>query len=151
MSPRTPPKKLFYAYAREDEAQLKALRTHLSLLRREKRIEDWHDRGIIAGHEWEDVLDKHFDEADIIVLLVSPSFVDSDYCWGREMKRALKRQRAGKVVVVPVIVRPTENWYNAPFGYLQALPKDGKAVTDWPSRDKAWVNVAEGIRSVVTR
>jgi TIR domain len=150
LSPRPhPPLVVFYAYSRDDEPHLTQLRRHVSLLRRQKKIDDWHDREILPGGEWEPRLDEQFEKADIVILLVSPSFIASDYCWGVEMKRALKRQRNGQVVVIPVIVRPTENWYSAPFGHLQALPRDGKAVTEWPSRDRAWANVAEGIRLVV--
>jgi hypothetical protein len=36
-----------------------------------------------------------------------------------------------------------------PFVKLQALPKDGKAVTAWLDRDEALVNIAEGVRRVV--
>ncbi len=41
------------------------------------------------------------------------------------------------------------NWHNAPFAKLQALPKAGRAVKQWPDKDSAWRNVAEGIERVV--
>ncbi len=50
--------------------------------------------------------------------------------------------------MIPVIIRDV-NWRNAPFAKLQALPKDGKAVTSWPKKDTAWRNVAEGIERVI--
>jgi hypothetical protein len=50
--------------------------------------------------------------------------------------------------VIPIIVRKT-SWRIAPFAKLQALPKDGEAVTLWKDRDSAWTNVSEGIQRVV--
>jgi internalin A len=41
------------------------------------------------------------------------------------------------------------NWHAAPFGKLQALPRDGRAVTLWDNRDSAWRNVSEGIERVI--
>lgn len=142
---------VFYAYARKDEPHLVALRSHLKLLKRQGRISDWYDRDITAGSAWEDVLDANLEKSDIILLLVSPSFIESDYCWGKEMKRALERERTGTALVIPVIVRTTPDWETAPFAYLQALPRDGKPVTEWTSRDKAWADVAMGIRVALDR
>jgi hypothetical protein len=140
---------IFYAYSRQDEVHLTALRMHLALLKRLGRIADWHDRKILPGQTWERILDEHLETADIILLLVSPSFIASDYCWGKEMNRALERQEDGRAVVIPIIVRPSDGWETAPFGHLQALPNDGKPITEWSSRDRAWANVAEGIRTVI--
>jgi internalin A len=92
------------------------------------------------------------ERADLILLLISPDFMDSDYCWDIELKRALERHEAGSARVIPIIVRDV-NWRSAPFAKLQALPKDGRAVTTWGSdryaRDTAWKNVAEGIEQAL--
>lgn len=37
----------------------------------------------------------------------------------------------------------------APFGKLQALPKDGKPVTQWTDPDEAFTNITQGIRKAV--
>ena len=50
--------------------------------------------------------------------------------------------------MLPVILRDC-NWKKAPFAQLQALPKDGKAVTKWQPRDSAWRNVSEEIEKVI--
>ena len=63
------------------------------------------------------------------------------------MTRALERHDAREAIVIPVIVRDVA-WQEAKFGKIQALPKEGKAVTLWPDRDLAWRNVAEGIKKV---
>ena len=84
----------------------------------------WHDRNISAGTEWEREINKHLNEADIILLLISPDFIASDYCYSKEMKWAMDRHERGEARVIPIILRPVDNWKGAPFGKLQALPKD---------------------------
>ncbi|MBA2393325.1 MAG: TIR domain-containing protein [Ktedonobacteraceae bacterium] len=139
---------LFYSYAHEDEALRDRLNTHLSLLRQQGFIYAWYDRDISAGSLWAQEIDTHLQTARIILLLVSPDFMTSSYCYGVEMKEALRRHEAGEATVIPIILRPCD-WEAAPFGKLQALPKDGKAVTMWANRDAALTNIAKGIRKVV--
>jgi len=112
-------------------------------------INVWHDRTITAGSEWEREIDVHLNTADIILLLVSPDFMDSDYCYGIEMKRAMERHERGDARVIPIILRHVY-WQRAPFGKLQALPTDAKPVTDpsWHILDRAFFDIAEGIREV---
>ena len=64
------------------------------------------------------------------------------------MKTALGRHEAKEARVVPIILRDVD-WHTAPFGKLQALPRDGKPITLWTNRDEAWATVARGIRGMV--
>jgi hypothetical protein len=145
----TAPISLFYSYSHKDEALRDELETHLTLLRRQGVISGWHDRRIAAGTEWKGQIDHHLEAADVILLLVSSDFLASDYCWDVETKRAMDRHEAGTARVIPVILRPCD-WQSAPFGKLQALPKDAKPVTSWKDRDEAFTDVARGIRNAVT-
>src|SRR5262249_27655165 len=90
----------------------------------------------------------NLERADIILLLVSADFIASDYCYEKELKRALERHEKGEARVIPVIVRDV-NWRSAPFAKLTALPANWTAVTLWPNKDSAWRDVAEGIARVV--
>jgi internalin A len=140
--------RLFYSYSHKDEMLRDELETHLKLLHHQGMITPWHDRCIAAGDEWMGKIDNNLEEADIILLLVSADFIASDYCYDIEMKRALERHESGEARVIPIIVRDV-SWQSAPFGKLQALPINGKAVKTWPDRDTAWQSVAEGIERVV--
>ena len=147
--PRTGgPIKLFYSYAHEDEALRERLEVHLKLLKRQGIIQDWHDRDISAGSEWAKQISHHLETADIILLLISPDFIASDYCWDVELQRALERHEAGEACVVPIILRETEGWTGTPFGKLQALPKDAKPVKSWSDQDAAFADIARSIRKV---
>jgi len=142
------PIKIFFCYAHEDEALLKKLKKHLRPLERQGLVDLWYDRAINAGTEWEREVDKHLNEAQIIFLLVSPGFMDSDYCYSVEMKRAMERHKRGEARVIPIILRPV-HWREAPFGKLEALPTDGRPVKKWRNPDDAFFSVVEGIRDTV--
>jgi internalin A len=150
MGEQTQAARLFYSYSHKDESLRNELETHLKLLQRQGLIETWHDRDIDAGDEWKRKIDDNLERADIILLLVSADFIASDYCYEIELKRALERHEKREARVIPVIVRDV-NWLNAPFAKLQALPKDGLAVTKWADKDSAWRNVSEGIEKVAVR
>lgn len=137
---------VFCSYSHKDEKFLKKMITHLSILKRQGVIKEWWDGEIGAGEEWQQEIDEHLEAADIILLLVSADFIASDFCWGKEMTRALDRHDAGAALVIPVVLRPVDWQGGAPFSRLQALPKDGKAITLWSNREIAWVEVAKGIR-----
>src|SRR2546421_148066 len=138
--------KIFFCYAHEDELILNKLKMHLVPLQRQGLIDVWIDREISAGMEWEQEISKHMNEAQIILLLISPNFMVSDYCYGIEMRRMIERHERGEARVIPIILRPV-HWVAAPFGKLQALPRDAIPVTSsrWHNWDEAFFNVAEGI------
>jgi internalin A len=142
----TAPIGLFYSYSHKDEHLRNELETHLKLLVRQQVIAPWHDRMIGAGPEWRGRISEYLEAAGIILLLVSADFINSDYCFDVEMNRALERHQAGLARVIPVIIRDVD-WSSAPFGELQALPRDGNAVTLWHDRDAAWRNVAVEIKA----
>ena len=142
------PVEVFFSYAHEDEALRDELEKHLAILKRQGVITGWHDRKIGAGREWEGEIDAHLNTARVILLLISPDFLVSDYCYDVELKRAMQRHDAREARVIPVILRPVD-WKGAPFGKLQALPKDAKPVTLWDNRDEGFRDVARGIREAV--
>ncbi|WP_438001891.1 TIR domain-containing protein [Sorangium sp. So ce185] len=146
--PARTPIRLFFSYSHRDESLRDELETHLALLKREGLLQSWHDRRIAAGDEWAGQIDRNLDEAEVILLLVSADFLASDYCFDKEMKRALARHDAGQARVIPILLRETD-WQSAPFARLQALPKDARPITLWPDRDAAWTDVAKGIRRAV--
>jgi tetratricopeptide (TPR) repeat protein len=139
---------VFYSYSHQDEELREELETHLSMLKRQGVMTGWHDRKIDAGDEWKGEIDQHLNTARVILLLISPHFIASDYCYNIEMRQAMKRHKNGEAKVIPVFLKPCD-WKGAPFGKLQALPTDTKPVTLWANRDEAFTIVAKGIRSVV--
>ncbi len=144
------PRSIFISYAHEDELLRQRLEAHLSLLRRQGLIADWHDRQIMPGAEWAQEIDEHLETASIILLLISPDFLASDYCYDKEMQRALERQKLGEVRVIPTLLRPCD-WQTSPFAHLQCLPHDGKAATTWQNPDEAFSAIAQGLRRIIEK
>jgi hypothetical protein len=142
------PVRVFFSYSHRDEELLNELEQGLSLLKRQSFIAGWHDRRIGTGEDWNGAIDRNLEEAEIILLLVSPAFMASDYCWDVEVKRAMERHERREAQVIPVIMRPVD-WQEAPFSRLQVLPKDGKPVTRWEDRDEAYLDISRGIRRAV--
>ena len=147
------PVTLFYSYAHEDEALRDELQGHLKLLERRGLLAPWHDRRIVPGADWSGAIDGYLRKAELVLLLVSKDFIDSDYIMGTELAVAMQRHAEHAAVVVPIVVRAVDldpdDAQDLPFLKLQALPTDLRPVTSWPNRDEAWTNVAKGLRAAV--
>lgn len=144
------PVKLFCSYAHKDETLLNELKKQLAFMVRLGQLETWHDRMIAPGAEWEPEILARFNEANIILLLISPDFIASDFCWEKEMTWAMERHRANTAVVIPVILRPCK-WTRLPFGELQGTPKDNLPVSSSPDRDTSLLEVVEFIELAVKK
>jgi tetratricopeptide (TPR) repeat protein len=142
------PLEVFCCYAREDHLMLKSLKKHLALLQREGQIIIRSDTDLNAGVEWERELHQYLEKADIILLLISPDFMSSDYCYSSEMKRAMARHEQNSAHVIPILLRSVL-WQNAPFATLQVVPTNARPVKSWSDEDDAFHNVAEQISRVV--
>ena len=112
----------FISYCHKDEALKDQLRAHLAPLRRESLIDAWHDRRIAAGDRFDRGISSAVESADVILLLVSSDFIDSDYCYDVELRRAIERHELGDAMVIPVILRACA-WQETRFGQLRATPK----------------------------
>ncbi len=128
---------------------LNLLEIYLAPLRREDRFTIWSDTNLNAGVQWEEKLHKHLESADIILLLISPDFMASDYCYSYEMTRAIERHDDGSAVVIPILLRPTL-WHKAPFAKLQMIPKNAKPVSRWPDSDEAFNDIVMQVDQVVS-
>ena len=142
------PYSVFISYSHRDRELRGELDKHLGNLRRQKVIASWFDGDISPGTEWESQISEHLNRDQIILLLISADFMDSDFCYSIEMMRAIARHDADQARVLPIILRPTD-WKGAPFAKLQVLPTDGKAVTRWPTHDDAFEDVVKGIREAI--
>ena len=136
---------VFFSYSHKDEAVRDELETHLVMLKRQGIVETWHDRRIVAGDEFDGQISENLESAGIILLLVSPYFLASNYCYDVEMKRAMERHEANEARVLPIIVDPCD-WHSAPFGKLLAMPQDGKPISKFPNMHDAFLQITNAIR-----
>jgi hypothetical protein len=139
---------ILLCYADEDERMVRQLKKQLSMLERNGHIALWDYGHISAGTEWEQEMNRHLDEAEMILLLISASFLASDYCYKVQMQRAIERHERKEVRVIPVILRPVY-WNEPPLDKLQPLPDRAKPISRWTPRDEGWKNVVAGIKKVI--
>ncbi len=137
--------KLFFSYSHKDEGLRNELETHLALLNRQGVISSWHDRRIIAGRDLDQSISSELESSQIILLIVSAHFLASDYCYEKEMTRAIEKHQDGSAVVIPVILHPCD-WHSAPFGKLRATPTDGTPVSMYANQHEAFAIIAKDVR-----
>lgn len=140
--------KVVFSYSHVDEELRNELEKHLMPLNRLGLIDTWHDRRIVAGSELHGEITRHFEDADVILLLVSPDFINSNYCYDVEVKHALERHGKGETRVVPVILRNCD-WHDLPFGKLMAAPEDGYPITKFTHPEDGFYQVAQAIKAIL--
>ena len=140
--------RLFISYSHEDEKMKNELDKHLVMLKRSGKVEVWNDRKLVAGQEWDNEIKREMKAADIILLLISADFNNSEYIWKEELAHAMQRHEQGTARVVPVILRKCE-WNEMPYAKLQALPRGARPVSDFPDKDDAFTDIASGIRLLI--
>lgn len=137
---------VFISYSHKDEQLKESFEEHLSGLVRAGKIKPWNDRRIIPGQDWSNEISVNLKESQIILFLVSSSFLNSDYCVNIEVKTALDMHYSGQARLIPILVRPVV-WNDSELAKVQGLPKDAHPITSWDNQDEAWVNVVEGIKN----
>ncbi|HEY9663344.1 MAG TPA: TIR domain-containing protein [Allocoleopsis sp.] len=144
----TQPIALYFSYAPEDEELKEQLERHLSTLQRQGMITSWSDRQILPGAEVDRVIEEQLNAADVILLLISANSLASDKCYDVEIRKALQRHEAGEAAVIPILLKPVD-WQGAALSRLKVFPSNGVPVTSWQNSDEAFLDITEGIRSVI--
>ena len=145
-------KKIFISYSKEDISEMHDFVEHTAGLQNDGLIaEPWTDKRIEFGKEWDDEIKRQIKECDIMVCLISKSFLNKDYI-KVELKEAMEQ---GKTLV-PIIIKPCD-WKGFDFAKHQAALK-GKCITlnenqkyaieenSAIERAEIWVKVIEEMR-----
>jgi internalin A len=146
----TEPLELFYSYSHRDVDLRDELETHLSMLKRQKVISGWHDRGILPGEEWGGEIDEHLKTADLILLLVSPNFLASDFITENELQPLLEDAKRDGVTILWVAVSACLYKETEIANYQAANNPDRPLNTLRPAEvNKQLVNICEQIKSAL--
>jgi len=146
----TGPIRIFVSYSHADRDYLEKLDTRLKAIRHQIPIDVWDDRKILAGTQLSKKIIEQLQLADVVILLISPDFMASDYCFSKEMAEALRKYEQNEGLPVPIIIRPEATWSSHKIGQHLALPRDGKAVSKWPDPDDAWEDISKGLQALLT-
>lgn len=140
---------LFISYAHEDKNLRDELKKQLSSLER-KHLVNIHSYIYKSCQITLDTkINLVFDKSRVIILLLSPDFIRSDFC-RNQIDRAEQKWKTNKDLIIPIRLRPVNDnteW----FSNLKPLPSNNKAVTEWDNCDKAFKNIAEGIEKAILK
>ena len=139
--------KLFISYSHKDETLVSKFINHIAPLKNSGLIADWYDRKIETGEEFQDDIDNNLENADIICLMISDSFLASNACL-TEKDVALKLRNRKGMKVIPVIVSPCAWTMHTELNPLLASPTDGKAVTTFTNQNEGWLDVVNWVTKV---
>ncbi len=140
-------KKVFVSYSKADVEFLNQLVIHLSLLQRENLISVWHDRKLEPGVEWDAKIKEELSSSDLIIFLLSPEFIATDYIWNIELNLALQQFHKRDACIVPVVVRPCQ-WKLLPLSKF-AMPIKDLVISTSPNQDQAWVDVVDKLKEII--
>jgi hypothetical protein len=136
--------KLFISYSHEDNVAespyIEQFKKHLAPLKDNHVIEEWYDREILAGEDYQNTIDNNLEEADIICLFISANFLSSHSC-KKEKNEALKIGKRRGIPVIPIILAACGWVEDKAISKLLAVPTDGKPVSSFQNRDEAWHDV----------
>ncbi len=133
--------------AEEDERFRTEFEKHLRPLERAGQITIWHRGKLKLGETFQQAIDKHFYQAKLIILLVSPDFLNSQDCY-MLAEEAMKRSKRREAIVIPIHVRPCY-WDTSPFKDLMTIPRNKPPISQWGNKDAAYLEIVNEIREVL--
>ncbi len=137
-------------YSRQDEKLREQLETYLAPFKQLDLFSSWQDCTIGEDQGWQHELEDCLSGAQMVLLLVSESFIASDYCYSVELEQLAAQHQSGARCVIPIILQPVA-WQKTPLGQFRVLPRDGQAVTDWADQDQAFFSITRGVKAAVRR
>ena len=143
------PTSAFISYSHADEKMLDRLHKHLVMLQRDNILSTWSDHQILAGGKLASDISAQLEKSGIFLALLSPDYLASNYCYEKEFAHALALAEANRIRIIPIILEPCD-WLASPFSQFMALPKDGKAVTEWTNQNNAFLNIVTELRRLIS-
>ena len=143
--PRQP--SIFISYCHVDEAACETLRIHFATLEHEG-VQVWFDGDILPGGKLRTEISANLKKADIFIALVSADYLKSPFCFKIEYPYARRRAVRGTLHIIPAVIHSCQ-WQHTRMADYKMLPKDAKPVDQWKPQNKAYDDIASGIRRVV--
>ncbi|HMQ48766.1 MAG TPA: caspase family protein [Saprospiraceae bacterium] len=141
------PINLFISFSGKDESYMKELLESLDIYIRKNTIKVFTDRDILPGQVWDQVIKERIRQADVIVFLVSPSLLASDYINEVEIPLAVAQHQQGKAQLVPILIR-TSLFEESDLHRYKWLPQNKKPVNNWDDRSEAWTEIVQDLSAI---
>ncbi|MBC7776495.1 MAG: SUMF1/EgtB/PvdO family nonheme iron enzyme [Phycisphaerae bacterium] len=149
--------RIFIAYSSKDLVFKEEIRKRLRPLERAGKVSIWDNWDLEGGAEWDVEIREKLENADLILLLLSPDALDSDYFYEVEAPIALRRHEAGEAIAVGILLRPCmEMLKHTPLGDFtkyELLPKKGHPIVDqyWHHADEAYLTIFREVDILVEK
>lgn len=138
------PLKIFISYSHKNAEDKNQIIRYLA--RSGNQFEILSDEMLKPGDDWNTILTRFRDEADVFLLLVSEFYLNSKTIHN-ELRQILERGNSGKAYIIPVILNECA-WTEMPFAKFQAVPKFGIPVSQFENKEDAYEQVAEALQSL---
>jgi internalin A len=141
---------VFISYSHKDKKLLEELLTHLKPYLRSGSVTAWSDRQIASGSQWLEEIQAALSKTSVAVLLVSPTFLASDFIHEHELGPLLKEAQTGGVRLLWIQIRACA-YEETPLAKYQAVvsPPDKPLAEMKSNRDQAWVRVCKEVKKAV--
>ncbi len=146
-------KKVAISYSKKDLVLVNKFKEYLVPLFDDELIEEpWYCTELIGGREWNDEIEKKFDDADIIFFMVSENLMATKYVKENEIKKAIdKWDKYKSIKIFPILL---VHYHFARKGTYDlsrfvAFPYTLKPVTDFHDQHLAWHSISESIRIMI--
>lgn len=149
------PVKVFISYARKDESFKDELLEFLAPLQNAGEIKIWHDRTLVVGDAWDEEIVNALNESEIIIFLMSSSFLASEYINKVEILKAMERHKTKEIRIVPIMLRDCDMQshiipdYKYKIADFHGLPTNMKPINKWEPRDDGWMDVVRGLKPAI--
>jgi len=145
------PLKVFIISSEEDIAYRNELLKFLRHLEIRDKIKIWTDLQIKPGELWDDSIKLNLQEADIVLMLISVDFYNSNYIQNVEFDAAKQRLDRGEILLIPILAKqcPWED-YDL-INSLKAMPTNGVPIEKWSSSNDAYTHIAKAFEDSVDR
>lgn len=140
------PARIVYLAHEADVNSLDRLRKLLSVAASRGQIVDWSPFDVAVGSNAREEVDRHLQEADVIVLLIGTRFLAER---SELMERVLESHKTGKARVIAVMLEHSIWKTMKGYNEHESLPRDGLPIRAHKDRDAAWLEVAKGIIRIV--
>jgi internalin A len=148
-------KKVAISYSKKDVAHVHTLIRFLKPLVDAELIEQpWYCTYLLPADEWEFKIKGKFDEADIVIFMISEYFYSTDYIVKYEIPNAIDRYNDGESVKIVPIVLEFYDWgrkgkYN--LQQFSALPYQAKPISDFKNPKVAWSTITTSLKMMIEK
>jgi hypothetical protein len=145
--------KIFISYAKKDYNLMTAVEFcckqigQIDFAGKKYKVDVWSDHHLLAGEAWKKQIVDRIKEADVVLFLLSPNFVKSDFILNTEIPLAMKRKEEAGIGILGIYMEQCD------FSHLalrkqQLVPSHHgslKPISTWSKNKTCWDAVKDGI------